>query len=132
MVEEAQIIVHKADQPDLIRDLLDADFLASEDGAEVDFLPPEADPAALGDGDGPVVERVLEVRESAIGSCRGPVQLSGIPHAKSLVRPFVVVQAHDETPMVPKLSFRTGGTPGTKGQPGSCGQGRRDLSPFSM
>jgi hypothetical protein len=61
------------------------------------------------------VKWVLEVRESAIGSCRGPVELGGVPHAKSLVGPFVVVQAHDETPMVPKLSFRTGGTPGTEG-----------------
>ena len=84
MVEEAQIILHEADQPDLVLDLLDADLLTGEDRAEVDLLPSEADSAAVRDSDGPVVEGVLEVRESAIGSCRGPVELGGIPHVKSL------------------------------------------------
>ena len=46
MVEETQIIVHEADKPDLVVDLLDADFLAGEDRAEVYFLPSEADAAA--------------------------------------------------------------------------------------
>ncbi len=43
-----------------------------------------------------------------------------------------VVQAHDETPIVPKLSCRTAGTPGTEEQPGSCVRRRRDLRRFSM
>jgi len=95
MVEEAQIILHEADKPDLVVDLLDADFLTGEDRAEVYLLPSEADAAAVCDGDGLVVEGVLEVRESAIGSCRGPVELGGVPHAKSLVGPFVVVTADE-------------------------------------
>ena len=49
-----------------------------------------------------------------------------------LVRSRVVVQAHDETPMVPKLSFRTGGTPGREEEPGSCVRRRSDLGLFSM
>ncbi len=77
MVKEAQIILHEADKPDLVVDLLDADSLAGEDRAEVNFLPSEADAAALGSCDGPVVEGVLEVRESAIRSCRGPVNSVG-------------------------------------------------------
>ncbi|MGB6000152.1 MAG: hypothetical protein WBI00_06685, partial [Thermoanaerobaculia bacterium] len=51
---------------------------------------------------------------------------------EGLVRPGVVVQAHDETPMVPKLSFRTGGTPGREEEPGSCVRRRSDLGLFSM
>ena len=50
---------------------------------------------------------------------------------QGVVRPIPVVQPHDETPIVPRLSFRTGGIPGTEGQPGSCARGRRDLRPFS-
>ena len=34
--------------------------------------------------------------------------------AKTLMRALYVVQAHDETPIVPRLLFRTGGTPGTE------------------
>ena len=51
---------------------------------------------------------------------------------EGLVGPRVVVQAHDETPMVPKLSFRTGGTPGREEEPGSCVRRRSDLGLFSM
>ena len=61
MIEEAQVIFHKADEPDFIADLLNADVLAGEDGAEVDLPFAEADTAALGDGDGAVVERVVKL-----------------------------------------------------------------------
>jgi hypothetical protein len=49
-VEVAEIIVHKADQPNLIAHLFDADALASEDDAEIDLLAIEADSATRGDG----------------------------------------------------------------------------------
>jgi hypothetical protein len=45
VIEEAQVVVHEADEPDLVGHLLDADVLAGEHGAEMDLLPPEADPA---------------------------------------------------------------------------------------
>ena len=35
MVEVAEIIVHKADQPNLVAHLFDSDALASEDDAEI-------------------------------------------------------------------------------------------------
>lgn len=53
MVEEAQIVLHEADKPDLVVDLLDADFLAGEYRAEVNFPSSEADAAALRGCDGP-------------------------------------------------------------------------------
>ena len=52
VVEVAEIVVHEADQPNLLADLLDADALAGEDGAEIDLLPIEADAPACGHDDG--------------------------------------------------------------------------------
>ena len=53
MVEVGQIIIHEANEPNEVADLFDADALAGEDGAEIDFLAIEADSAACGDGDDP-------------------------------------------------------------------------------
>ena len=66
MVEVAEIIVHKADEPNLLADLLDADALAGEDGAEIDLLPIEADAPACGHGDGSVVEWVIEFGQASV------------------------------------------------------------------
>ena len=41
MVEVAEIIVHEADEPNVLADLLDADALTGENSAEID-LPPIA------------------------------------------------------------------------------------------
>jgi hypothetical protein len=43
VIKEPQVVVHKADQPDLFRDLLDADILSGEDLTEIDLTPPDAD-----------------------------------------------------------------------------------------
>lgn len=66
MIEEAQVVVHEADQPDLVGDLFDADVLTGEHLAEVDLVPAEADTAAAGDGDGAIVEGVVDRVEAAI------------------------------------------------------------------
>ena len=68
MIEEAQVVFHKADQPDFIANLLDADVLAGEDGAEIDLAAADADATALGDGNGAIVERVLKLAEAAVGA----------------------------------------------------------------
>ncbi len=60
MVEEPQVVVHEADQPDFFVDLFDADVLTGEDGGEINLARGEADAAAHGDGHRAVVERVLE------------------------------------------------------------------------
>jgi hypothetical protein len=67
VIEEAQVVFHKADQPDFIANLLDADVLAGEDGAEIDLAAADADAATLGNGDGAIVERVLKLADSAVG-----------------------------------------------------------------
>jgi hypothetical protein len=61
VIEESQVVLHEGDQPDAVTDLLDADVLPSEDLAQVDFALAKANAAAMGDGDGPVVKRVLEL-----------------------------------------------------------------------
>ncbi len=68
VVEVAEIVVHEADEPNLLADLLDADALAGEDGAEIDFLPIEADAPACGHGDGSVVERVIKFWQASVGT----------------------------------------------------------------
>ena len=58
----------KADEPNLLAHLLDADALAGEDGTEVDLLAIEADAAACGYGDGFVVEWVIDIRQASVGA----------------------------------------------------------------
>ena len=61
MIEETQVVVHKADEPDLVSDLPDADVLTGEDGAEVDLEAVHADATAARNGDGAIVERVVQI-----------------------------------------------------------------------
>ena len=48
VVEEPEVVVHEADQPDFFADLLDADLLTCEHRTEVDFARVEADSTAHG------------------------------------------------------------------------------------
>src|SRR5947199_8088855 len=51
IVEEAQVVVHEADEPDVVSDFSHADVLSRKDLTEVDLAPSEAQAAALGHGD---------------------------------------------------------------------------------
>jgi hypothetical protein len=68
VVEEAEVIFHEGNQPDAFVDLADSDLLPSEDGAEVNLLSDEADSPAGCDGDGLVVEWVVERLKAAVGA----------------------------------------------------------------
>jgi hypothetical protein len=61
MIKKPQVVVHKAHQPDLLRDLHNADVLSGEHLAEIDLTPPDADATTGCDGDGAIVERVLQI-----------------------------------------------------------------------
>jgi hypothetical protein len=63
--------VHEADEPNALFDLFDADGLAGEDQAEIDFAVIEANPAAGCDGDGLVVEWVLQRWQALIAQSGG-------------------------------------------------------------
>jgi hypothetical protein len=57
-VDESEIVVHEAYDPNAVVDLLDAEAPAGEHGRDVDPLSMHADAAAGGDKDFPVVQRV--------------------------------------------------------------------------
>jgi hypothetical protein len=61
VIEECQIVLHKAHQPHLVADLLDADVLAGEDRTQIDLAAPDANPAAASDRDGAVMKGVFEI-----------------------------------------------------------------------
>jgi hypothetical protein len=62
IVEEAQVIVHKANQPNVISDFAHADVLTGEHATEIDLAPAEAQTPTLGHGDSHIVERVMQLR----------------------------------------------------------------------
>ena len=51
VIEEAEVPVHDADEPDLVGDLFDADVLTGKDLAEIDLAATDADPSGARDGD---------------------------------------------------------------------------------
>jgi len=69
-VKITQIVLHEADQPDAVGDLLDADQLAGEHGAQVDLAPFVADATATGDSGGPVMDRILKIFQPLVGPGR--------------------------------------------------------------
>ena len=68
MIEEAQVVLHEADQPDFIADFLDADVLTRQRGSEIDFAVADAYAASVGDGNCAVVERIAQITEAAIAA----------------------------------------------------------------
>jgi hypothetical protein len=63
----AEIVVHEADEPNGLVDLLDADALPCQHGGDVDLLAVQADAAAGGDEASAVVQRVPEPGQAGIG-----------------------------------------------------------------
>jgi len=83
-----QIIVHKADEPDAVVDLFDADGLASQAGTEIDLFAIKTQATAVGDHDRLVVKRVMGIGNAAIGSDRFGIDLGRILHVQCFVRSF--------------------------------------------
>ena len=57
---------------------------------EIDFFVPQADAPATGDHDGFVVEGIVDVRQSAVGSRGRLIDLGRAFHVQGFVRTFVV------------------------------------------
>jgi hypothetical protein len=89
-IDITEIIVHKADQPDTVVDLFDTHSLTRERGTEIDFLFVDADSSAAGNQSGPIVERIGEFSDAAIGLRGGFLDVSAILHAESFLWAFVV------------------------------------------
>src|SRR5215471_5058777 len=89
-IEVPQIIIHKADQPYVVMNLLDADGLSSKDLAEIDFFGAQTDAATAGDHDGFVVEGIVDVRQPGVGTGGRLVDLRRAFHIQSFVWALVV------------------------------------------
>jgi hypothetical protein len=63
--EVPQVVVHEADEPNAVVDLLDADLLPSKDVTQIDFAAFEANSAAVGDDHAPIVKRIFELLQAA-------------------------------------------------------------------
>ena len=68
VVEEAELVVHEADQPDAVGALFHSDALSSEALADIDLVLSDADAPAGGEGDGSVMERIVEFGPAAVGA----------------------------------------------------------------
>ena len=73
-VEVSEIIVHEACEPNAVIDLLDAEFLASQHGGDVDPLAMQAEAATGGDDDVTIVERIGQFGQAGIGARGGGVE----------------------------------------------------------
>ena len=62
----AEIIIHKADEPDAVIDFFDADGLTGQAGAEIDFLAIKAQAAAVGNNDCFVMKWVVGIGNALI------------------------------------------------------------------
>src|ERR1700756_2470366 len=89
-IEVPQIINHKAAQPYVVVNLLDADGLSSKDLAEINFFVAQTDAATASDHDGFVVEGIVDVRQPGVGTRGGLVDLGRTFHIQSFVRALVV------------------------------------------
>ena len=96
VVEKAKIVVHEADQPGLVGDLLDPDGLPGEHGAQVDLVIAEADATTAGDdsetalgrvqGDGCAVAFTYDQIRASVGVADGRGGAGGERHAGGLHR----------------------------------------------
>jgi len=89
-IEIPQIIIHKADQPDVVVHFFDAHRLSGKDLAEIDFLVAQTDATATRDHDGFVVERIVDVRQADVGTWGRLVDLCRTLHIQRFMGRFVV------------------------------------------
>src|SRR6266566_7896390 len=79
-IEVSQIIIHKADQPNIVVNFFNADRLAGEDGAEVNLFVPQANATAVGDDNDLVVEGIVDVGQSPVRAGGGLIDLGRALH----------------------------------------------------
>ena len=62
LTRTCQVDCRAIDKPSLLADLLDAHLLACEGLTDIDFLGSQADAPAARDGDGAIMEGILQLR----------------------------------------------------------------------
>src|ERR1700676_5230583 len=76
-IDVAEIVLHKADQPNTFFDLFDPQGLSCEDRAEINFFAVQTDASAVGDVNDAVVKRISKFWQSAIAADGGSVDFRG-------------------------------------------------------
>ena len=90
-VKIAQIVLHKADEPNTVGDLLNTQKLAGKHGADVDFTTFVADTTAVRDQRCSVMKRIFEIPQAFVGPGGFFVELRWHLHVQRLVWPVLVV-----------------------------------------
>jgi hypothetical protein len=68
-VEVSEIIVHEADEPNALVDLLYTELLAGQHGGDVDPLSMQAEASAGGDENVAIVERIGQFGQTIVATC---------------------------------------------------------------
>jgi hypothetical protein len=89
-INVAEIVIHKADQPDSVVDFFDADGLSSKGYAEVDLLVVQAETSATGDHQRAVVERVVRLWDASIGTAGSRIDFDRALHGERFMRSFLI------------------------------------------
>src|SRR5882757_1659045 len=89
-IDVAEIVLHKADQPNTFFDFFDPQGLSCEDRAEINFFAVQTDASAVGDMNDAVVKRISKFWQAAIAADGGSVDFRGALHVQGLMSPFVV------------------------------------------
>jgi hypothetical protein len=76
-------------------DFFDADSLSGKDLAEIDFLVTQTDAAATSDHDGFVVEGIVDVGQSGVGTRGRLVDLGRAFHVQSFMRTLAIKNFHE-------------------------------------
>src|SRR6266404_3807750 len=89
-IDVAEIVLHKADQPNTFFDFFDPQGLSCEDRAEINFFAVQTDASAVGDVNDAVVKRISKFWQAAIAADGGSVDFRGALHVQGLMGPLVV------------------------------------------
>src|ERR1700676_4232522 len=89
-IDVAEIVLHKADQPNTFFDFFDPQGLPCEDRAEINFFAVQTDASAVGDVNDAVVKRISKFWQAVIAGDGGSVDFRGALHVQGLMGPLVV------------------------------------------
>ncbi|MBV8810665.1 MAG: hypothetical protein JO033_18510 [Acidobacteriaceae bacterium] len=89
-IDIAEVVIHEADEPDAVINLLDSDCLTGEAGTEINLLAIKTKPSAVGDDDGLIVKRVLWFTDTAVEPGARRINFGGAFHAERFMRALVI------------------------------------------
>src|SRR5260370_14546942 len=85
-IDVAEIVLHKADQPNTFFDFFDPQGLSCEDRAEINFFAVQTDASAVGDMNDAVVKRISKFWQATIPPHGRTVDFPASHHVQALLR----------------------------------------------